>query len=85
MIDITQLKEEDKGRAVTYRSTVVIGKLEYGTITSWNDKYIFVDYYQAGGRGTATSPEHLDWANVEIKKNREGKVIITPIVEEQKQ
>jgi hypothetical protein len=85
MIEITSLKESDKGRAVTYRSTVVIGKLEYGTITSWNDHYIFVDYYQAGGRVTATSPQNLDWAKVEIKKSRDGKVIITPIEEEQKQ
>ena len=57
MIDIDKLKEEDKGRSVTYIDG--IGQKEYGHITSWNEKFIFVDYGKNCGRGTATDPNDL--------------------------
>ena len=59
MINIQELKETDKGRIVIYKvGRMDQKKIEKGTITSWNDHYIFVDYYQTG-RGTATRPENL--------------------------
>jgi hypothetical protein len=81
MIEITELKEEDKGRAVKYKSTAMADKYQYGTITSWNDTYIFVDYYGTG-RGTATRPIHLEFAEVEISVNREGKLIVKTLTGE---
>lgn len=81
MIEIKDLKEEDKGRAVKYKSTTPVGKIEYGTITSWNDTYIFVDYYGTG-KGTATRPINLDFAEVEISVNREGKLIVKTLTGE---
>jgi hypothetical protein len=59
MIDIKELKDTDKGRIVVYKHNQLLnGKVEKGTITSWNDHYIFVDYYKTG-KGTATRPENL--------------------------
>ena len=60
MIDIEQLKEEDKGRSVVY--TDGVGNREQGYITSWNDTYIFVCYGpECCGRGIATYPSDLDF------------------------
>lgn len=70
MIEIKNLKEEDKGRVVRYKSTLTEIQHQFGKITSWNDTYIFVDY-NGMERGTATGPNRLDFAdNVELKFNR---------------
>ena len=61
MIDIKLLKESDKGRLVTYQP-YNSAKPEHGRITSWNNKWIFVDY-QNVGRGQATPPNKLSFQN----------------------
>ena len=58
MIDIKTLKESDINRRVIYRNKV--GKIKEGRITSWNDKIIFVDYYD-NGMGSATNPDYLEF------------------------
>ena len=57
MIDIKSLKKEDEARNVTY--TDGVGCKEYGHITSWNERNIFVDYGNSCGRGIATRPDDL--------------------------
>ena len=57
MIDIKELTKEDIKRNVTYVDG--IGDIEQGYITSYNDKFIFVDYGKNCGRGIATNPEDL--------------------------
>ena len=57
MIDIKNLTEEDIKRTVIY--TDGTGEIEQGYITSYNDKFIFVDYGKNCGRGIATRPEDL--------------------------
>lgn len=66
MIDIQALTEEDKGRPVCYKT---FGKIEYGRITSWNKRFVFVRYHtcieggisrsRTGETSEATSPEDL--------------------------
>lgn len=57
MIDITNLTQKDLNRKVIY--TPYEGAApEEGRITSFNERYIFVDY-QNVGRGQATSPSKL--------------------------
>lgn len=58
-IVISQLKKSDKNRRVIYESFKG-ASLEVGRITSWNDKFIFVDY-QNVGRGQATPPSKLNF------------------------
>tara|TARA_R110000868_G_C10972986_1_gene771095 strand:+ start:3079 stop:3255 length:177 start_codon:yes stop_codon:yes gene_type:complete len=52
---IEELKESDINRKVIYRDRF---KAEYGRITSYNSKFVFVDYSNSG-RGIATDPEQL--------------------------
>ena len=59
-MSISDLTEADKGRQVVYHGNYG-GPLEFGIITSWNDKYIFVRY-GVGATSAATSPEDLTWA-----------------------
>jgi hypothetical protein len=67
MIEIKNLTETDKGKVVKYKSTMGNGRFEYGKITSWNESYIFVDYYGLE-RGTATGPHNLSFDDtVELK------------------
>ena len=59
---------------------ILAGKIDYskcedGIITSWNDKYIFVDYGKNCGRGTATSPEDLEFVNSQLRESH-GPVLI---------
>ena len=56
-----KVAEGDIGRAVIYR-TAPNFEPEQGTITSFNDKYVFVRYGN-GVRGVATSPDDLDWVS----------------------
>jgi len=57
MILIKALTKEDIGRKIIYKDGV--GMITEGYITSWNSKYIFVDYGDSCGRGIATSPYDL--------------------------
>ena len=58
MIDIATLTKEDKSRNVVYKSGT--GQEDYGQITSWNDKFIFVRYVSTSNEeGRATRPEDL--------------------------
>lgn len=59
MIQIDNLKPEDVGRLVVYR-TAPDFLPQLGKITSWNSKWIFVDYTNVG-RGEATSPKDLEF------------------------
>lgn len=66
-LKIEDLREFDIGKNVTY--TAGHGAKEYGIISSWNDKCIFVRYIYVNGDGImfvkttaqATSPEDLTW------------------------
>lgn len=77
MIDITKLTELDKGRKVVYKANHLGHKGEEGKITSWNDHYIFVDYYKTG-KGTATMPINLTFViepGIEVPiVDKEGKL-----------
>ena len=57
-IDITQLTDDDVGRTVMY--VPKNQKNEVGTITSFNDTFIFV-CYDDSGRGQATKPQDLNF------------------------
>ena len=59
MIDLNSLENKDIRRLVVY--TDGVGNREEGTLTSWNDRFIFVDYGNTCGRGIATDPKDLDW------------------------
>ncbi len=59
MIDIKELTKNDDRRNVVY--TDGVGDKESGYITSWNDKFIFVDYGESCGRGIATNPKDLEF------------------------
>lgn len=57
MIDISKLAQDDVNRLVVY-TPLKGAKVEQGRITSWNGKFIFVDYTNVG-RGVATRSEDL--------------------------
>lgn len=57
---ITDLTDRDKGRRVIY--TPSAGRPEVGTISSWNDDYVFVRY-TAGSTAAATHPTDLTFEN----------------------
>ncbi len=74
MIEIDKLTESDKGRPVRYSR---FRHREYGRITSWNETYVFVRYYEKhisdaqgnvevipryGETSEATSPNDLEFA-----------------------
>lgn len=58
MIDIHALKESDRNRLVIHKNKK--GKIQEGRITSWNEKFIFVDFYD-NGMGAATNPKDLEF------------------------
>lgn len=58
MIDIKSLKESDINRKVIHKKPN--GNSEEGRITSWNDRFIFVDFYN-NGMGAATNPKKLEF------------------------
>ena len=68
MINIAALTNADIGREVRYKT---FGALEYGRITSWNDKFVFVRYYlkisgdkqipRTGDTSEATDPNDLEF------------------------
>jgi hypothetical protein len=55
MIEISKLTEKDKGREVVFDNG---WKSEFGTISSWNERFIFVKY-NGSQNGKATRPEDL--------------------------
>jgi hypothetical protein len=56
MIEIAKLTEEDKGREVVFDSRGM--KREFGIISSWNKRFIFVKY-NGSQQSQATMPEDL--------------------------
>jgi hypothetical protein len=59
MICITALKEKDIGREVVFELS---GKeREFGHISSWNGRFIFVRY-GSNTQSQATNPENLRWS-----------------------
>jgi hypothetical protein len=56
MIELSKLTEKDKGREVVFDSRGP--KMEFGIISSWNHRFVFVKY---GGshQSQATKPEDL--------------------------
>ena len=60
MIVLSNLEDKDVNRNVVYSDGT--GETEEGHITSWNDKFIFVDYGNSCGRGIATDPLDLTFS-----------------------
>lgn len=58
-----QPTEADIGRKVIYREPGDFpgAKVEYGRITSFNDRFVFVRYGQHTSTSAATSREDLGW------------------------
>jgi hypothetical protein len=59
MIDISKLTDEDKGREVVYESPD--GKREFGHISSWNGRFVFVKY-GVNPQSQATPFEYLKFS-----------------------
>jgi hypothetical protein len=57
MIDLSMLTEEDKGRIVIFETPE---KRQFGVISSWNKRFIFVKYDNF--QSQATRPEDLRFA-----------------------
>ena len=61
MIEIGGLKKKHVGRGVVYRDSFD-RKPQQGRITSFNHKFIFVDFgSRTMGRGEACDPMDLEW------------------------
>lgn len=70
MIEIATLNDGDKGRSVRYET---FGRIEYGRITSWNERFIFVRYHtvveggfsrsRTGETSEATEPRDLEFCS----------------------
>lgn len=58
MIDITQLTDRDIGRGVVYVPHLA-SDVEDGTISSWNESYVFVQFDSGGPK--ACRPGDLMW------------------------
>lgn len=57
MIDPKKLTKDDIGRNVTYHREHC--KKEFGTLSSWNDTYVFVKF--KGPNGEACLPEDVSF------------------------
>lgn len=57
MIEISSLTEKDVGRNIIYHREYC--KREVGTLSSWNDKYIFVRF--KGPNGEACEPADISF------------------------
>ncbi len=60
---LKDLTEADRRHAVIYTS--MDGRHEYGRISSWNDRVVFVNYH-GGDTAAATQPSDLRFA---VKRN----------------
>jgi hypothetical protein len=58
-IRIEDLTEDDKGRHVAFVHHH--GAREYGTLSSWNDQWIFCRFH-SGSTAAACDPKQLEWA-----------------------
>jgi hypothetical protein len=56
MIELSKLTEHDRGREVVFDSPG--SKMEFGIVSSWNDRFIFVKY-NGSQQSQATNPEDL--------------------------
>jgi hypothetical protein len=82
MIEIAKLTEEDKGREVVFDSSGV--KREFGIISSWNNRFIFVKY-NGSQQSQATMPEDLRFSIGAEKTNDQlalAKVGIDALIDE---
>jgi hypothetical protein len=79
MIEISKLTEKDKGREVVFDSG---RKIEFGTISSWNERFVFVKY-NGRQQSQATRPEDLRFS-MEERNNQVAlaKVGIAALVDE---
>ena len=59
-MNINDLKDSDVGRLAIY--TAHHGERQEGTISSWNDTYVFVRY-GLGSTAVATDPDQLEFSN----------------------
>lgn len=59
MIKIKDLKEKDIGRNVIYNRKYF--KVEFGKLSSWNEKYVFVRF--KGPNGEACEEEDVSFEN----------------------
>ncbi len=58
MIEISRLKESDKGRKVVYHREFC--NKEFGELSSWNNKFVFVKF--KGPTGEACEPTDISFA-----------------------
>lgn len=65
MITISNLTKEDVGRNVTYHREFC--KREFGVLSSWNDKYVFVRF--KGPNGEACEPEDVSF-DIDFKETK---------------
>jgi len=63
MIDPKTLTPEDVGREVVYQPRHA--QREYGSLTSWNDEFVFVRF--RGPTGEACRPQDVSFAHEENK------------------
>lgn len=63
MIDIATLTEADVGRNITYHREHC--KREFGQLSSWNDKFVFVRF--KGPNGEACEPEDVSF-NFDLRR-----------------
>jgi hypothetical protein len=59
MIEISKLTENDRGREVVFDSQGP--EMEFGIISSWNKRFIFVKY-NGSQQSQATAPGALRWS-----------------------
>ncbi|MDR2095752.1 MAG: hypothetical protein LBP76_09585 [Treponema sp.] len=59
MIDISKLTENDRGREVVFDFRG--SEREFGIISSWNERFIFVKY-NGSQQSQATDPMSLRWS-----------------------
>ncbi len=68
MINVSSLTDDDKGREVVFEPPK--GKREFGFISSWNDRFVFVKYGK-DLHSKATPFEYLKFA-MEDKHEKQG-------------
>lgn len=68
MIDPKALTESDVGRNVTYHREYC--DREHGTLTSWNEKFVFVRFKGPTGEACEPSDVSFDFAHPEPMEDR---------------
>lgn len=61
---IEKLTEQDKGRRVRWKEGKGLFREEYGVITSYNERYVFVRY-GSDAHSKGTSPTELEFDSAE--------------------